>query len=162
MRYKLKQTYFGSPQVGTIVERKETVRDNMPYYECNGRSYTTDEVENYSHLWEKLEDEYPTFEDADNIKLHHSLPVPYLNETHTLLKLLHLRDMWWAKDNWKPNWQDEVQDKYSIYLRSKSWAIGIFNTAPELFSFKDEATAEKFLEQNREYLEQLKTLYNGI
>jgi hypothetical protein len=62
MRYKLKQTYYGSPKVGTIVELTETVRDNMPYYEGNGYSYTTDEVENYPHLWEKLENEIDNIE----------------------------------------------------------------------------------------------------
>jgi len=56
MRYRLKQTYWGSPKEGTIVELKYTKKESMPYYEGGGYSVTQDEVENYPHLWERLED----------------------------------------------------------------------------------------------------------
>jgi len=155
MRYKLKQTYYGSPEEGTIVELTETVRDNMPYYECNGRSFTTDEVENYPHLWEKLEDEYPTINQTD------WTDQKYLFVISQLTILLKLRDMWWAKDNWKPDWMNR-ELKWHVYFHENKLIIDSWYKSQRLFIFKDKATAEKFLEQNRDYLEQLKPLYNGL
>jgi hypothetical protein len=156
MRYKLKQTYYGSPKEGTIVVLKNTIKDEMPYYEGKGYSYSTDEVENYPHLWEKLEDEYPTYGCVEAKDLH------YTTEFMILQKLIALRDIWWIKDGWQPDFDNSNQDRYCVYLYQRGkWEISIIN-APELFVFKDEATAEKFLEQNREYLEQLKSIYYGL
>jgi len=63
MRYKLKQTYYGSPKEGTIVEQTKTFKDEMLYYVGDtGKVCTQDEVENYPHLWEKLENEIDNIE----------------------------------------------------------------------------------------------------
>jgi hypothetical protein len=155
MRYKLLQQYpTCNEAIGTKVKLKYTTNYNMPYYEGNGYSYTTDEVENFPHLWERLEDEYPTYGEAI-----HGCKNRY--DIEVLETLLHLRDMWWEKDNWKPDWESTRSGVYVFLIENKWETVNLLN-AGELFTFKDKATAEKFLEQNREYLEQLKPLFNGL
>jgi hypothetical protein len=52
--------------------------------------------------------------------------------------------------------------KWHVYFHENKLIIDSWYKSQRLFIFKDEATAEKFLEQNKEYLEQLNPLYNGL
>lgn len=60
-------------------------------------------------------------------------------------------------DGWEPDWSSET-NKYNIYFYKKDIYIGHIIYARCFLSFKDKKTAELFLENFRELIEQAKPL----
>jgi hypothetical protein len=60
-------------------------------------------------------------------------------------------------DGWEADWSNRT-DKYSMYFYKEDITIGHMMCARSFLSFKDEETAELFLENFRELIEQAKPL----
>jgi hypothetical protein len=72
-----------------------------------------------------------------------------------LAQLSQLRDVYRA--SWVPDW-DNVDIKYCIYFTNKTANVNILATSNEFLSFQDKKTAELFLENFRDLIEQAKPL----
>ena len=81
------------------------------------------------------------------------------NATVALLKLLFLRDYY--NEGWQPNKKDKEQRGVSVTLDCDNnfmvWGI-LKETEPYKFIFKNDETADKFLEEQKELLEIAKPL----
>lgn len=69
-------------------------------------------------------------------------------------QLLQLRDSKFYRNGWKPDWGSD-ENKYTICITNSTQGLGIDNWLdyPQLFSFQDEETAQRFLNEQRELLE---------
>lgn len=81
------------------------------------------------------------------------------NAAEALRRLLFLRDYY--NEGWQPDWKDKKQRGVSVTLDCDNnfmvWGI-LKETEPYKFIFKNDETAEKFLEEQKELLEIAKPL----
>ena len=81
------------------------------------------------------------------------LPNKQATEAHLALMQLHqLRDCY--REGWKPDWNNENQDKYIIYNPEGGLRIGRFSYTRRFLAFQDEKRANEFLTNFRELIEQ--------
>ena len=68
------------------------------------------------------------------------------------MKLHLLRDEY--RNGWKPNWRTCAQPKYVIYNRDTKCTVEYHTSIKRFLSFQDEKTANEFLTNFRELIEQ--------
>ena len=81
------------------------------------------------------------------------LPSKQAAEAHLALMQLHqLRDAW--REGWVTDWTDERQSKYVIMNLHGIWKTAQHTTTSRFLAFQDEKTANEFLTNFRELIEQ--------
>lgn len=68
-------------------------------------------------------------------------------------QLEQLRDSKFYRNGWKPDWNDEDQDRYSIVADADGFCVFKSQKSIEKFTFQDYEIARVFLEDQRELLE---------
>ena len=82
------------------------------------------------------------------------LPSKEAVEAHLALMQLHqLRNCY--RQGWLPDWNDGRQDKYAIISFEDKYEITKFNFSSRFLTFQDEITANEFLTNFRELIEQV-------
>ena len=71
-------------------------------------------------------------------------------------KLLHLRKAWVG--DWKPNWMDRTQKKFTIVVEENELVDGLNTGVSCSMSFPTEEMRDKFIETFKDLLEQAKSL----
>jgi hypothetical protein len=72
-----------------------------------------------------------------------------------LAQLSQLRDVY--RKEWKPDWEGD-NIKWCVFFRGNTINVGSLQNASEFLSFQDKETAELFLENFRDLIEQAKPL----
>ena len=81
------------------------------------------------------------------------LPSKQAAEAHlAYIHLHHLRDVW--REGWLPDWNDVRQNKYAIISFEDKYEITELNFSSRFLAFQDEKTANEFLTNFRELIEQ--------
>ena len=81
------------------------------------------------------------------------LPSKQAAEAHLAYIQLHqLRDVW--REGWLPDWNDGRQNKYAIISFEDKYEITELNFSSRFLAFQDEKTANEFLTNFRELIEQ--------
>lgn len=81
------------------------------------------------------------------------LPSKQAAEAHLVLMQLHqLRDCY--RQGWMPDWNDGRQDKYAIISFEDKYEITKLNFSSRFLAFQDEKTANEFLINFRDLIEQ--------
>ena len=119
--------------------------------------------ESYFIVVEKKEPEYPTSWEELRIGVN-AIDVADTNAIEVLSKLLLLRNEYRRIANggkeWVPDWEDQGQIKFSVYLHGLEWEVYAFYINPEIFSFPTRKSTELFLENFRDnLLEEVKPLF---
>ena len=86
------------------------------------------------------------------------LPVGYGKAMLALYKLLVCRNAWWKALNWRPDWKDENQIKYSIYTFNNDISTIWVTGGGFILSFPTIETRDKFLETFRDLIDDAKSL----
>lgn len=152
----------------------EGLEINELSYTADGRYYTDIKatLATKPYIFEGFEQKapLPTFEEVikeacskgDYYRLAENLVVPnkeLAEAVKALLKLLFLRDYY--NEGWQPNKKDKEQRGVSVTLDCDNnfmvWGI-LKETEPYKFIFKNDETADKFLEEQKELLEIAKPL----
>lgn len=81
----------------------------------------------------------------------------YAGTLSLLEHLLMLRDVY--RNGWKPDWNNEYEDKFILYFYKNKLKTCTLNVSKELFSFQSKEIRDKFYENFKNELEQLKELY---
>ena len=76
-----------------------------------------------------------------------------------LNQLIFICNEWNKIDNFTPTFGDNICN-HTIWLSSNKWYICTLRKDNQIFSFKTAATAEKFLETQKDLLEQVKPLFH--
>ena len=160
----------------TVIFKDKYDEEIERYYTSDGR-YKIDKVpvlstKPYQIILQGFEQKAPapTYEEAlkeahrkdEYYYLPNDLEAPskeLANATVALLKLLFLRDYY--NEGWQPNKKDKEQRGVSVTLDCDNnfmvWGI-LKETEPYKFIFKNDETADKFLEEQKELLEIAKPL----
>jgi hypothetical protein len=78
-----------------------------------------------------------------------------------LAQLLQLRDSKFYRNGWKPDWSVENTDlSYSVIIRSGQALIYSSMNLSEIFSFQDQETATRFINDQAELLNIYKQLFD--
>ena len=81
------------------------------------------------------------------------LPSKQAAEAHLAYMMLHqLRDAW--REGWVPDWKNDYQDKYVIINMSGNHTVVTYQYIVRFLAFQDEKTANEFLTNFRELIEQ--------
>ena len=113
----------------------------------------------YEEAWEEAESIYEPKSEYDKEEYKGYPSQELADASEALRRLLFLRDYY--NDGWQPNKKDKEQRGVSVTLDCDNnfmvWGI-LKETEPYKFIFKNDETAEKFLEEQRELLEIAKPL----
>lgn len=99
--------------------------------------------------FEEVESKY--IQDRDLIDIHHE----YSNELEILSKLLYLRDIY--RNGWEPDWSDN-NSKYGISVQYNQLVKDVSFCINNTFSFQSKELRDKFLENFKDMLEEIKEL----
>lgn len=69
-----------------------------------------------------------------------------------LAQLLQLRDSKFYRDGWKPDWDDQER-KYFVSCNEECLIVDWWTSDKQIFSFQNEETTERFIEEQRDLLE---------
>lgn len=86
--------------------------------------------------------------------------VPNENENalRALCKLLICRNAWWTQLGWKPDWENDDNDKYCISNNGGDIDTFVFNASNRILAFPNLETAKQFREAFKELIEEAKEL----
>lgn len=116
-------------------------------------------VPTFEEAWEEAESIYKPKSEYDKEEYGGYPTQELADASEALRRLLFLRDYY--NDGWQPNKKDKEQRGVSVTLDCDNnfmvWGI-LKETEPYKFIFKNDETAEKFLEEQRELLEIAKPL----
>jgi hypothetical protein len=132
-------------------------------------------LENYPELdksqlpliWEDVEDKFYGFVPlryngkVEKNDVHNSYYLNFVTKEQAqaaiaLAKLSRLREIY--RQGWKPDWSVESQRKYCIKFYEDRLLTGTYSSSNAFLSFQDSYTAELFLENFRDLIEQAKPL----
>lgn len=78
----------------------------------------------------------------------------------TLIDLIDVRDRYWELDGgWKPDWR-HGKIKHTLSLQKDKWTKFFLIDANELFSFRTASLRDKFYDNYKALLEEVKYLYS--
>lgn len=150
--YTLKGIYLGCKGTPTLSTKPYKIE--FQGFEQKAPAPTFEEAWNNSHNSKEI------FYSSNCDKVCSGYPTQELADaSEALRRLLFLRDYY--NEGWKPNKKDKEQRGVSVTLDCDNnfmvWGI-LKETEPYKFIFKNDETAEKFLEEQRELLEIAKPL----
>ena len=105
------------------------------------------------NTWEEFCEMYPTkinewyINDDSNIKSLKKVGEQHLAQ----IKLHQLRDCY--RQNWKPDWKDENQNKWVIFYVYNKYIIEQYSFSSHFLSFQSEEIARKFLDNFKDLIE---------
>ena len=113
----------------------------------------------FEEAWEEAERVYEPKSEYDEEEYKGYPSQELADASEALRRLLFLRDYY--NEGWQPDWKDKKQRGVSVTLDCDNnfmvWGI-LKETEPYKFIFKNDETAEKFLEEQKELLEIAKPL----
>jgi hypothetical protein len=157
---------------------KEIKQISDTIIEVDGVQYQVREVEEQPEppkvpRWEYIGEINGYYVNTSSLPTEYQCPYRYDSNRNTfptreheeasiaLAQLLQLRDSKFYRNGWKPDWSDEGL-KYSVTIKSTELGAVVFisNYSQEIFSFQDEETATRFMNDQAELLNIYKQLFD--